>query len=183
MTSLRFEFPGEKNLGTNLRTLQNQPLQGNIGYVNRTPGMTMRQNPVPPVNIPIATKIGSEMGGAPTPTVPTWDPIGFDNHSQMCFCKWFFLLTHDSCPPRLAWKRLMRLLDQRAIALLHEVLGRRRWPSLEWVMFYGLRVFVVHPGITPGNDPEWFNKTPQVLRFIFGSIHDGIRTEILALRV
>ena len=30
---------------------------------------------VPSVNIPIPTKIGSKMGGAPT---PTWDPIAFD---------------------------------------------------------------------------------------------------------
>ena len=29
----------------------------------------------PPVNIPIPTKIGSKMGGAPT---PKWDPINFD---------------------------------------------------------------------------------------------------------
>ena len=28
--------------------------------------MAMGQNPVPPVNIPIPTKIGSKMGGAPT---------------------------------------------------------------------------------------------------------------------
>ena len=40
----------------------------------------MGQNPVPPVNIPIPTKIGPKMGGAPT---PKWDPIGFDNHSRM----------------------------------------------------------------------------------------------------
>ena len=33
------------------------------------------QNPVLPVNIPIPTKIGSKMGGAPT---PKWDPIGVD---------------------------------------------------------------------------------------------------------
>ena len=32
-------------------------------------------NPVPPVNIPIPSKIGSKMGGAPT---PKWAPIGFD---------------------------------------------------------------------------------------------------------
>ena len=37
--------------------------------------LAMGQNPVPPVNIPIPTKIGSEMGGALT---PKWDPIGFD---------------------------------------------------------------------------------------------------------
>ena len=30
--------------------------------------------PIPPVNIPIPTKIGSRMGGAP---IPNWDPIGF----------------------------------------------------------------------------------------------------------
>ena len=35
---------------------------------------------VPPVNIPIPTKIWTETGGAPT---PKWDPIGFDNHSQI----------------------------------------------------------------------------------------------------
>ena len=35
----------------------------------------MGQDPVPPVNIPIPTKIGSKMGGAPT---PKWDPIGLD---------------------------------------------------------------------------------------------------------
>ena len=37
--------------------------------------MAMGQKPVPPVNIPIPTKIGSKMGGAPT---PKWDTIGFD---------------------------------------------------------------------------------------------------------
>ena len=31
---------------------------------------------LPPVNIPIPTKIGSKMGGAPK--TPKWDPIGFD---------------------------------------------------------------------------------------------------------
>ena len=35
----------------------------------------MGQKPVLPVNIPILTKIGSKMGGAPA---PKWDPIGFD---------------------------------------------------------------------------------------------------------
>ena len=34
---------------------------------------------VPPVNIPIPTKIGSKMGGAPT---PKWDSIGFDPQPQ-----------------------------------------------------------------------------------------------------
>ena len=37
--------------------------------------MAMGQNSVPPVNTPIPTKIGSKMGGAPT---PKWDPVGFD---------------------------------------------------------------------------------------------------------
>ena len=37
--------------------------------------MAMGQNPVPPVNIPIPTIIGSKMGGAPT---PKWDPISLD---------------------------------------------------------------------------------------------------------
>ena len=37
--------------------------------------MVMGQNPVPPVKIPIPTKIGSKMGGAPT---PKWDPIDVD---------------------------------------------------------------------------------------------------------
>ena len=37
--------------------------------------VAMGQNPVPPVNIPIPTKIGPKMGGAPT---PKWEPIGFD---------------------------------------------------------------------------------------------------------
>ena len=36
----------------------------------------MGQNPVPPVNIPMPTKIGSKMGGAPKP--PKWDPIGVE---------------------------------------------------------------------------------------------------------
>ena len=42
--------------------------------------MAMGQSRVPPVNIPIPSKIGSKTGGAPT---PKWDPIGFDNHSQI----------------------------------------------------------------------------------------------------
>ena len=37
--------------------------------------LAMGQFPVPPVNMPIPTKIGSKMGGAPT---PKRDPIGFD---------------------------------------------------------------------------------------------------------
>ena len=38
-------------------------------------------NPVPPVNIPIPTKIGSKMGGEFT-YQPKWNPIGFDDHCQ-----------------------------------------------------------------------------------------------------
>ena len=38
--------------------------------------MAMGQDPVPPVNIPMPTLLGSKMGGAPK--TPTWDPIGFD---------------------------------------------------------------------------------------------------------
>ena len=37
---------------------------------------------VPPVHIPIPTKMGSRMGGEFT-YQPTWDSIGFDNHSQV----------------------------------------------------------------------------------------------------
>ena len=37
--------------------------------------MAMGQNPVPPVNMPIPTKIKPKMGGAP---IPRWDPIGFE---------------------------------------------------------------------------------------------------------
>ena len=40
-----------------------------------TSHLAMGQNPVHLANIPIPTKIGSKMGGAPT---PKWDPIGFD---------------------------------------------------------------------------------------------------------
>ena len=46
--------------------------------------MAMGQNPVPPVNIPIPTKIGSKMGGAPT---PKQDPIGFDPQPNECLSK------------------------------------------------------------------------------------------------
>ena len=47
--------------------------------------MAMGQNPnrtVPPVNIPIPTQKDSKMGGEFT-YQPKWDPISFDNHSQM----------------------------------------------------------------------------------------------------
>ena len=37
--------------------------------------LAMGQNPVPPVNIPIPTKIGFNISGAP---IPKWDPIGFE---------------------------------------------------------------------------------------------------------
>ena len=47
----------------------------------RAPHLAMGQEPVPPVNIPIPTKIDSKMGGN-SPT-PTWDPIGFDNHTHL----------------------------------------------------------------------------------------------------
>ena len=47
----------------------------------------MGQKPVPPVNIPIPTKLGSKMGGAPT---PKGDPIGFDPqpHANQEYEKW-----------------------------------------------------------------------------------------------
>ena len=46
--------------------------------------LAMGQNPnfVPPGNIPTPTKIGSKMGGAPT---PKWDPKTVLTHSQMGF--------------------------------------------------------------------------------------------------
>ena len=37
--------------------------------------LAMGQNPVPPANISIPTKIKPKLGGAPT---PKWDPIGVD---------------------------------------------------------------------------------------------------------
>ena len=43
--------------------------------------MAMCQNSLPPVNIPIPTKIGSKMGGEFT-YQPKWDPICFDNHNM-----------------------------------------------------------------------------------------------------
>ena len=43
----------------------------------------MGQSPVTPVNIPIPSKIGSKMRGAPT---PKWDPIGFDPQ-PLPFCQ------------------------------------------------------------------------------------------------
>ena len=50
----------------------------------------------PPVNIPIptkTTKIGSKMGGAPT---PKRDPIGFEPQPRVCVCvcKWFAEICH-----------------------------------------------------------------------------------------
>ena len=45
--------------------------------------MAMGQNPVPPVNIPIPTKIGSKMSGAPT---PKWGPIGIDPQPNELAC-------------------------------------------------------------------------------------------------
>ena len=61
------------------------PFRSSIGQPNFSafgfgPEPTIRlwvQTPVPPVNIPIPTKIGSKMGGEFTYR-PTWDPIGVD---------------------------------------------------------------------------------------------------------
>ena len=47
-----------------------------------TGDMAMGQNPVPPVNIPIPTKTGPKMGGAPS---PKWDPIGFEPWPHVSF--------------------------------------------------------------------------------------------------
>ena len=43
--------------------------------------MAMGQNPAPPVNIPIPTKIGSKMGGEFT-YQPKCDPIGLNPNGQ-----------------------------------------------------------------------------------------------------
>ena len=45
--------------------------------------LAMVQNHVPPVSIPIPTKIGSKMGGAPT---PKWDPKEVLTHSHFSRC-------------------------------------------------------------------------------------------------
>ena len=42
---------------------------------------------VPPVNIPLPTKIGSKMGGEFT-YQPECDSIGFDNHSRISSASW-----------------------------------------------------------------------------------------------
>ena len=65
--------------------------------------MAMGPNPVPPVNIPVPTKIVSKMGGAPT---SKWDPaIGVDNHSQ---------ITNGPCPvPQKLQGFLMPRLGRR----------------------------------------------------------------------
>ena len=54
---------------------------GPFWFLIETTHLAMDKNPVIPVNIPIPTKIGSEMGGEFT-YQPKWDPIGFDNHSN-----------------------------------------------------------------------------------------------------
>ena len=63
--------------------------------------------PYPPVNIPIPTKIGSKMGGAPT---PKWLVL---THSQVGMNSWG--------SPGIDWTRLKRL--RRA----HQT--RQRWPA------------------------------------------------------
>ena len=55
---------------------------GSFGATNGPTWPWVKIQIVPPVNIPLPTKIGSKMGGEFT-NQPKWDPIGFDNHSQI----------------------------------------------------------------------------------------------------
>ena len=78
-----------EDLHPGLQTRGSQPAVPEIGAtggdiftaLGKWPWVFYAQNPkpVPPVNIPIPTKIGSKMGGAPT---PKWDPIGFDSQPK-----------------------------------------------------------------------------------------------------
>ena len=56
----------------------------------------MGQKPVPSVNIPVPTCIGSKMGGEFT-YQPKWDPMSFDNHSHFgpCITLPLSVLTED----------------------------------------------------------------------------------------
>ena len=60
--------------------------------------MTMGQDPVPPVNIPLPTKIGSQMGGEFT-NQPKWDPKTVLTHSQM------FQSSYSDTPLKLGFQR------------------------------------------------------------------------------
>ena len=101
--------------------------------------MAMGQNPVPPVNIPIPTKIGSKMGGELT-YQPKWDPIGFDPqpHVFLPQCPSFRLPDRFQILPkgrlmaklRMAWRSRRKGVAQkrfRALGLLG--CGRVLWLS------------------------------------------------------
>ena len=62
-----------RGLSTILRYIIASPVEESMHVVIMWPWVKIQI--VPPVNIPIPTKIGSKMGGAAT---PKWDPIGFD---------------------------------------------------------------------------------------------------------
>ena len=76
--------------------------------------MAMGQKPVAPVNIPIPTKLGPKMGGAPA---PKWDPMGFDTHSQ-------HLLLHRLVP------RAVRIVRHLPPERTTEALQLRKAPAV-----------------------------------------------------
>ena len=73
---------------------------------------------VPPVNIPIPTKIGSKMGGAPT---PKWDPMSFDRQpSQLTVSKASRALATAFGPKKLSLRSSSRKLGTRMTRMRQE---------------------------------------------------------------
>ena len=77
-----------------------------VASAENVPEVAMGQNPVPPVNIPIPTKIPTKMGGAPT---PKWDPKTVLTHSHM------EVIYHFRCSTSLVEAILLRTLYSGSI--------------------------------------------------------------------
>ena len=127
--------------------------------------MAMGQNQVPPVNIPIPTKIGSKMGGEFS--YPKWDPIGFDPPAEIQGASALRIskTPHKNLARSLAHRRLP--LSDRLMELVNETprppvfSGAPNWDdfltreSLGGVLFPG---FSRDLSLLEGNTPILINR-------------------------
>ena len=124
-------------------------------------GTAMGQKPVPPVNIPIASKIYSKTCGAPKP--PKWDQFhnGFDNHGHMALSptqhknSWLEVLggdlssgagpcggsgdargAHAQAAGREGPDRFLGTDDQEDVVLFPMLVGLKGNRSLYWKSFF-----------------------------------------------
>ena len=150
------------------------PLIGGLGG-----RLAMGQNPFPPVNIPIPTKIGSKMGGEFT-YQPKWDPIGVDPRPRYKTTNG--ILGFPRLPPELWRAPSARRGGPRACGPGPPALGMGQNGTTRTVPFRESPVHCQHlEGHSPRTNKRWA-LLKRITRWNYQVlVHAGARVELFGL--